>query len=330
MKKKNKIFIVAEAGNNHEGSFLVAKKLVDAASKAGADAIKFQTIDVKKFISKTNKIRFELLKKFSLTLNDFKKLSLYCKKKKIIFFSSVFDLDSVNYLNKIQNYFKISSGDNNFYDLIKKVAKLNKELIISTGGADLDQIVKIYNIVKNIRKRKKLQLSFLHCVSSYPAELDQINLLSIIALKNKFPDVNIGFSDHTSEINTSVHAVLVGAKIIEKHFTLDNNFSSFRDHKIALNPKNFKEMVNRINEATITMGKEEKVVQKSEKKILITMRRSAHIKNAIVKGAKLNKTNIIFLRPGNGITNENIRMYYGKKVNKNINAGKMLNKKNFY
>ena len=330
MKKNKKIFIVAEAGNNHEGSFLVAKKLIDAASKAGADAIKFQTYDVKKFISKTNKKRYEMLKKFSLTLNEFKKLSIYCKKKKIIFFSSVFDLDSVNYLDKIQSYFKISSGDNNFYDLIKKTAKLNKELIISTGGADLKQIDKIYNIVRNIRKNKKLKLSFLHCVSSYPTELNQINLLSIIALKNKFPEAKIGFSDHTSEINTSVFAVLIGANIIEKHFTLDNNFSSFRDHKIALNPQNFKKMVERINQAIIVMGKEEKIVQKIEKKNLIGMRRSAYAKNLIIKGTKLNKNNVIFLRPGNGITNENIRMYYGKKANKNINSGKILNKKHFY
>ena len=258
MIKKNNVFIVAEAGNNHEGDFSIAKKLIDKASEAGADAIKFQTYDVDNFIDPKLKKSYEKFKKFSLSYEQFYELSKYCKKKKIIFFSTPFDLKSAIFLNKIQKIFKISSGDNNYTDLIKLVARFKKHLIISSGLSSLDGLKNVYKILKKIRG-KNLKLSFLHCVSSYPAPINQINLSNISLIKENFNDVNVGYSDHTIGTKVPLYAVLAGARIIEKHFTLDNKFSNFRDHALSLDPKNFRKMVDQIREAENILGEKKKI-----------------------------------------------------------------------
>ena len=202
-------------------------------------------------------------------------------------------------------------------------------MIISTGASEITEIKDIYKIVKRIRGKNNLKLSFLHCVSSYPAILNEINLLSLMALKKAFPKVRIGFSDHTIGIKAPLYAALMGAKIIEKHFTLDNKFSNFRDHKISLNPSNFKKMVILIREAEKIMGEEKKIIQKSEKNNLVQMRRAAYAKYDLSAGNKLKKSDIIFLRPGNGIANRDILKFYGKKIKKKIFQNQKLNKKYF-
>ena len=329
MINKNKVFIIAEAGNNHEGNFTIAKKLVDEAYKSGADAIKFQTYNVDKFISPGNKETYNKFKKYSLSRDQFNKLARYCKKKKIIFFSTPFDLESAYFLNNIQNIFKISSGDNNFYDLIRTVVKFNKELIISTGFLNIKNIKEIYKYLISIKDKKKLKLHFLHCISCYPTELDKINLLSIRKIEKEFPTIGVGFSDHTIGMKAAVYAVLLGAKIIEKHFTLDNNFSNHRDHKISLNPKDFKEMVLRIREAEMIMGKEIKIINNSEKLNMVNARRSAYAKNDLTIGKVLKKNDVIFLRPGNGVSHKKILSLYGKKIKKNILKNTQLKKRYF-
>ena len=328
MIKKNNVFIVAEAGNNHEGDFSVAKKLIDKASESGADAIKFQTYDVDNFIDPKLQKSYKKFKKFSLSYEQFYKLSQYCKKKKIIFFSTPFDLKSAIFLNKIQKIFKISSGDNNFTDLIKLISRFNKHLIISSGLLSLNDLKHVYKIVKKIRG-KNLKLSFLHCVSSYPAPLDQINLSNISLIKENFNDVNVGFSDHTIGIKAPLYAVLAGASIIEKHFTLDNKFSNFRDHALSLNPKNFKIMVNQIREAENILGEKRKIALPLERKNLISMRRSAYASRNLKKGQILTRKDIIYLRPGSGLNEEEVRKILGKKIKVELDKSRSIKKRYF-
>lgn len=328
MIKKNKTFIIAEAGNNHEGNFSTAIKLIDRAAEAGADAIKFQTYDLDSFIDPSFQEMYQKFKKFSLSFEQFSQLSSYSKKKNIIFFSTPFDLKSAKFLNKIQKIFKISSGDNNYTDLISLIASFNKELIVSSGLAKLDDLKITYKLVKKIRS-KNLKLSFLHCISSYPAELNKINLLSINHIKENFKDVKVGFSDHTIGTKAAVYAVLSGAKIIEKHFTLDNKFSNFRDHSLSLNPKDFKKMVSEIREAEKILGNMKKIILPPEKKNLKFMRRSAYSSSFLNKGHVLKKKDIIFLRPGFGINEEELKNLMGKKIKINLDKFKQL-KKNYF
>ena len=222
-----KVFIIAEIGNNHEGNFELAKEMISKAAKAGVDAVKFQTFIPENLVCNEDKTRLKQLSKFQLSYNQFKDLSLFAEEKSVIFFSTPFDLKSAEFLNSIQPLFKIASGDNNFFPLIDIVAQFKKPMIVSTGVADLDLIKKIYDRIFSIWKNKNSNpgLALLHCVSSYPVPHDQANLSTISFLNKEFPDVAIGYSDHTLGIDAAVSSVFCGAKIIEKHFTIDKNYS---------------------------------------------------------------------------------------------------------
>ena len=230
MLRKNKIFIVAEAGNNHEGKFKIAKRLIKKAKSCGADAIKFQTFIPDLYVSRKDSKRFSQLTKFQLSQQDFKNLAIYAKKLKIIFFSTPFDLKSANFLNRIQNVFKISSGDSNFKPLLKTVANFNKHIFLSTGMTDLKTIKKSKELIFKVWKKNgknKNKLVIMHCVSSYPTEKKEANLLAIKTIKENFTDCEVGYSDHTSDITSALSSVALGAKVIERHFTLSKTFSNF-------------------------------------------------------------------------------------------------------
>ena len=327
---QKKIFIVAEAGNNHEGDIKVAKKLIDKAVFAGADAIKFQTFKPENFINNEEKKRLKQLQKFSLDIKDFKELSNYAKKKKIIFFSTPLDLNSAKELNKFQKFFKISSGDNNYFDLIKVISDFKKPMIISTGLADMRLIKKIYVFLKKNKKFKisKKNFAFLHCVSSYPVPIEQANLLSIKYLMKKFKNISIGYSDHTVGMHACLVAASLGVQIIEKHFTIDNNFSKFRDHRLSLNPINFKKMVEIIREIELLLGKEKKIIQKCEKEGLKSSRRSLAFNKKLPKGSKLSAKDLFGLRPEKNISIEKKKLFIGKIAKKNVKKGEFLSKLN--
>ncbi len=326
---KKKIFIVAEAGNNHEGSLNVAKKLIDKAAVAGADAIKFQTFNVKNFINIKEKKRIKQLSKYSLKIEDFKKLSSYAKKKKIIFFSTPLDFKSAENLKKIQKLFKISSGDNNYFDLVKLTCSYGKPVIVSTGLADLKLVKKIYKILKNSKKIEfsKKNFALLHCVSSYPVPSAQANLSSIGYMKKNFKNISIGYSDHTIGMTACFVAASLGADIIEKHFTLDNNYSKFRDHKLSLNPQDFKEMVTKIREIEMLVGKKEKIIQKCEKEGLKSSRRGLAFIGNLKKGHKLRSKDLTGLRPEKYFSVEKKSSFIGKTLKKNVLSGEFLSKR---
>ena len=295
LNKLKKTFIIAEIGNNHEGSFNVACKLIKEAKKAGADAVKFQTFETKNYVNQNDIERFERLKKFELTKEEFYKLSLLAKNNNLKFISTPFDINSAIFLNKIVDYFKISSGDNNYYQLIEQVLKFKKNTIISTGLLNFKGTINLYKFIKKL-KFDNSKIAFLHCVSSYPAEDKEVNLLSISFLKKNFP-FTIGYSDHTLGIHAAIAATVIGAKIIEKHFTLDNNYSKFRDHQLSLNPVNMKHLVDSIRSIEYMMGEEQKIIQPSEKKNLFSMRRSLYLSKDINKNSKIKVKDVSIVRP---------------------------------
>ena len=283
----NRTFIVAEVGNNHEGNFDLARKLILKAKQCGADAVKFQTFIPEDYVSKSSQERFKRLKKFQLTYKQFKKLASYSKKIGIIFFSTPFDIKSAKFLNGIQQIFKISSGDNNFLPLIETICKFNKSIFLSTGLANIDQITRVKKLIFNLWKGKKnnaKKLAILHCVSSYPVIESEANLLAIKTLKKKFSDCIIGYSDHTQGIIAPIAAVALGVNIIEKHFTLNKNFSNFIDHKISADPIEMKQMINMIRKLELMMGDGKKIPQTSEKNNIKNLRRSIVAKKNITKG----------------------------------------------
>ena len=325
---KKKTFIIAEIGNNHEGNFNNAKKLIKAAANAGVDAVKFQTFITNDFVSLDHP-SFQRLKKFELTHQQFLKLKKFANNQKLNFISTPLDFLSANFLKKNCKIIKIASGDNNFYDLINIFFDYRKQLIISTGmmnAVNVEKLIKFF-LEKIINKFLKNNLSLLHCTSSYPAEDKSLNLMSIKYLADKYKEINIGYSDHSVGYDACVTAVALGAKIIEKHFTLSNNSSNFRDHKLSLNPVDMEIMVKKIRKVEIQLGKYEKVIQKNETKLISSTRRSMMAKKSINKNETMTFHNTSFLRPqhkGSEIINEVLNK---KKSIKNLNPKELIKNK---
>jgi len=321
-KKLKKTFIIAEIGNNHEGSFDAACKLIREAKNAGVDAVKFQTYETNNYVSQIDLKRFKRLKKFELTKENFYKLSLLAKKNNLKFISTPFDINSAVFLNKIVDCFKISSGDNNYYQLIEKVLNFKKNTIISTGLLDYKEIINLYKLIKKIGLNNK-RVAFLYCVSSYPVKEKNANLLSISFLKKKLP-LTIGYSDHTKGSQASIAACVIGAKIIEKHFTLNNNYSNFRDHKLSLNPNDMKSLVKSIRSIENMMGIEGKTLQVDEKKNIFSMRRSLYSSKFLTINSKLTSDDIRIIRPFVSLGPSDLKRVVGKKIKKDINNNTLI------
>jgi len=268
------------------------------------------------------KKRFDKLKSFELTKKDFKRLSIYSKKKGLKFISTPFDFGSAKFLSKIVHAFKISSGDNNFYELIKLCASFKKPLIISTGMLNLLEIKNILKILKKIKFPNK-KLAFLHCVSDYPVKDKEANLLSIKYLKDKLP-VTIGYSDHILGSESCLIAASLGAKIIEKHFTLNNNFSNFRDHKISLNPKDMQQMISSTRRVENMIGNYDKKISNNEKKNYSSMRRSVYFDKKLKKGSILKRQDLKIVRPYKVLEPNDLSKVLGKKLKKDVQESELV------
>ena len=294
----NKPFIIAEIGNNHEGSFSNAMKLIDLAAWAGATAVKFQTYKVENYINPIQDERYKRLTKFQLTFEKFKKLKLYANKKKLYFISTPLDLESANFLKSNSDYLKIASGDNNYFDLIESLLKSKKPLIISSAFADLKLLDKVIKLVKSKKDKNfyKKKFALLQCTGSYPTKHKDVHLNVITSLKNRYK-CNVGFSDHTTDNVASISATAFGAMIFEKHFTLDNNFSNFIDHKVSLNPGAFKKYVKDVENAHLSLGNKNKRILECEKKFLVNNRRTLVLKKNVSKNNIISNKDLIALRP---------------------------------
>jgi len=331
----NKVIIIAEVGVNHNGSLSKALKLIDVAKKSGSDFVKFQTFipellvipEAKKakYQNKNDKSKnqLEMLGRLAIPLSSFVKIKRYCKKKKIKFLSTPFDIKSAKFLNKIhQKIIKISSGDLNNYPLLKEVSKYAKRIILSTGMSSLKEINDAIKTIKSFNK--KTIINILHCTSQYPAKEKDLNLRAINLLKKRF-NLEIGYSDHSRGNEASIAAVALGAKIIEKHLTLNNNLKG-PDHKASLNPIDFKKFVVSIRKTEVSLGKEKKILTKSERDVKVVARKSIVASLDIKKGELFTDKNISTKRPSIGLSPMKWNTIIGKKSRHNYKKNDFIKK----
>ena len=329
MKKKNKTLIIAEAGVNHNGNINLALKMVDIAARAKADFVKFQTYYTDDLVQKKVGLakyqeqnlkgvssQYKLLKKFELSISDHLKIIKRCKKKKIKFLSSPFDLKSIDLLKKLKlNLFKIPSGEITNIPYLRKIGALKKKIILSTGMSNTEEIKKAIKTIISSGTKKK-NLTVLHCSSEYPAEKNNLNLLSIPLMKKKF-NINVGYSDHSLGLQASFTAVALGAKVIEKHFTT-NKILSGPDQKASISPNQLTNLVKGIRSIESTLGNNIKKPYSAELKNLKFIRKFIVAKKKIQKGEKFTDKNITTKRAIVGISASRWEWVIGKKAKKDF------------
>ncbi len=325
MKSKDKVFIIAEIGNNHEGNYSHAEQMIHLAAEAEVDAVKFQTFNTELFVSQKDKQRFEILKSFQLSYDEFENLSKVAKSLNLSFISTPLDLDSAFFLKDIVDIIKISSGDNNFFPLIETVSAFDKPIILSTGLLDINEVRISKSLIEEIWKNKKINqnLYLLHCVSAYPVEPHYANLMAIKTMISSF-DNTIGYSDHTLGNNASITAVALGARIIEKHFTLDKNYSNFRDHQLSADPSEMKDLVESIRNVEELFGSGQKEKQPPEEEVLPLVRRSIVAKRDISGGDIIDMDDLTWVRPSGGLSPGSENKIVGKKAKNDISKGEMI------
>lgn len=320
------VFIVAEVGNNHEGSYALAEELIGLAKDSGADAVKFQTFQPELYVSHRDEARFKRLKSFQLSYPQFEKLAAYAHRSGILFFSTPFDLESAEFLNKICSVFKISSGDNNFIPLIEKVAGFRKPMIISSGLADLTTIKAAKAVVERIwgdSDKQKVELAVLHCVAAYPVPPAEANLLNIPFLKREL-GCTVGYSDHTVGSEAATLSVALGARIVEKHFTKSKTYSDFRDHQLSVDAADLKALVERIRDAETLLGVGDKRLQESEMTSVATLRRSISAAHDMPAGTVLTWEDLVWIRPGGGLAPGSEALVVGKKLLRPLSRGDQI------
>jgi N,N'-diacetyllegionaminate synthase len=309
-----KVIIIAEAGVNHNGDINTAKKLIDVASEAGVDYVKFQSFKADKLVSpnakkadyqiknteKEEDFQYQMLKKLELSIEDHIELIKYCSLKKINFLSTAFDIDGVSFLSSLNlRVFKIPSGELTNLPYLKAVANTGLPVILSTGMANMDEIQKSVEVLIS-KGTKKNQITILHCNTEYPTPMIDVNLKAMLTIKEKL-GVSIGYSDHTLGIEIPIAAVALGAEVIEKHFTLDRGLKG-PDHRASLEPKELINMVSSIrNIEKAISGNGIKEASLSEKKNIHIARKSIHLSKDLISGSIIKEQDIISLRPGNGI-----------------------------
>lgn len=308
------VLIIAEAGVNHNGSMAIAKQLVDAAVEAGVDIIKFQTFKAEKLVSKTakqaeyqkknigdgNDSQYEMLKKLEFSEENHEELMAYCQEKGIRFWSTAFDFESMDYLHSLQlGLWKIPSGEITNYPFIRKIASYGEDVIMSTGMCEIQDIQNAIDVLVEYGVKKE-QITLLHCNTQYPTPYQDVNLNAMATIKHEF-DIQIGYSDHTSGIEVPIAAVALGAKVIEKHFTIDRNLPG-PDHKASLEPHELKAMVSAIRHIEQALGDGIKRVSDSEKANISVARKSIVAACPIKKGEQLTEENLTVKRPGTGLS----------------------------
>jgi sialic acid synthase SpsE len=321
----DKVLVVAEIGNNHEGKLEVARELVRRAAECKVDAVKFQTFRTRNFVSASDPQRYKRLSGFELTFKEFHELEKLAHALGLLFISTPLDLESARFLEPLVDAFKIASGDNDFWALIDFVARADKPVIVSSGMADLPDLIRVRDFVRERQRERHREdsLAILHCVSSYPAPPEQANL-NAIPLMRETLGCTIGYSDHTIGIEASLAAVSLGARIIEKHFTLDKHFSDFRDHLLSADPEEMLEIVERVRRIEVLLGKREKAVQTCEVPIAAVARRSIAAGADLPEGHMLALGDLTWLRPSGGLRPGQEQELVGKRLKRRIEFGETI------
>lgn len=331
-----KVFIIAEAGVNHNGNIELAKKLIDAASLAKADAVKFQTFKTENLVSKnaakadyqkkntnnSTESQFDMIKRLELDIDTHNELISYCKEKNIMFLSTPFDLESVDLLNNLGlEIFKIPSGEITNLPYLRKIGELKKKIVLSTGMADIGEIEDALDILINAGTLKE-NITVLHANTMYPTPMEDVNLKAMVTIGNTF-DIKYGYSDHTLGIEVDIAAVAMGASCIEKHFTLDKNMEG-PDHKASLEPDELTAMVKSIRNIEVALGSGIKKPSKSEQPNMKIARKSIVANCNIKKGEPFTSQNITVKRPGDGISAMMWDEMIGKVSEKNYNKDELI------
>ena len=332
-----KVIIIAEAGVNHNGDIDLAKKLIDVAVEAGVDYVKFQSFKSESLVSKSAKKadyqmentkdaaenQLQMLKKLELSHEQHVELMAYCRQKNISFFSTAFDIESLIYLKVLGlTMVKIPSGEITNLPYLRKAAELFSKVIISTGMSTLEDIENALNVFLSAGIKRET-IYILHCNTEYPTPMKDVNLLAMLAIKNKFK-VEIGYSDHTLGIEVPTAAVALGAKMIEKHFTLDRSLPG-PDQLASLEPLELKSMVTCIRNVELAIsGNGIKEPSSSELKNMEIARKSIVAKTAINKGDIFSESNITTKRPGNGISPMKWDEVIGKVAKANFNEDDLI------
>lgn len=331
---KKKIIIIAEAGVNHNGDVSTAKKLIDAAAEAGVDYVKFQTFKAENLVQKKTKkanyqikntgdndSQYSMLKKLELSENDHEVLISYCKVRGVKFLSTAFDFDSINLLKNKLDFYKIPSGEITNLLYLEKIAKLKLPVVMSTGMATMEEVKEAYKVLVANGVRNQ-DITILHCNTEYPTPMEDVNLLAMKTIEKEI-GVNIGYSDHTLGIEIPIAAVALGAKVIEKHFTLDRAMKG-PDHLASLEPDELKAMVSGIRNIELAMGDGIKKPSNSEKKNILVARKSLVASKSIEKNELFSENNITVKRPGSGISAMKWYEIIGTKAKKNYKQDEQI------
>lgn len=296
------VFIIAEIGNNHEGDIHLAKDMIYAAAAAGVQAVKFQTIIPDKLVSKSQSVRLEQLRRFAFNPDQFADLAETAQKAQVDFLSTPFALEAIPWLNELVPAFKVASGDNNYFNLLREIANTGKPILLSTGMSHLEDVKKSTSVIESIWHDQGIQstLVLLHCVSAYPTPLEQANLAAIQTLSRETGKM-VGYSDHTLGIEAALFSVLLGARVIEKHFTLSKTQSDFRDHALSADPIEMAELVQQVKRVHGLLGNGLKTVQDAELPVSEVARRSIVARVPLAVGHCIGLEDLDYLRPGGGL-----------------------------
>ncbi len=328
----DRCLIIAEAGINHNGSYILARKMVDTAKACGADIVKFQTFNSKKLASKyaamadyqkknmgVDQSQEEMLSKLMLKKEEYVALVDYCKEIEIGFLSTPFEIESVYFLNSIQNMWKIPSGEITNYPYLIEIAKTGKDVILSTGMSTLEEVDDALGVLQSNGAGK---ITLLHCTTNYPTSMIDVNLRAMLTLKERF-GVSVGYSDHTPGIEVPIAAVAMGAEVIEKHFTLDRTMEG-PDHKASLEPNELEAMVRGIRNVETALGSGEKAPVPAEMGNMAIARKSIVAACAIKRGETFTEQNITTKRPGTGINPMRWNEVLGMKASRDFEEDELI------
>ena len=327
------VFVIAEAGINHNGDLKLARALIDVAVEAGADAVKFQTFRADRLATPdapkaeyqlqttgNDESQFEMLRRLELSAGAHRELQAYCHERGIIFLSTPFDEEAVDLLDELGvPAFKISSGDLTNLPLLEHVASKGKPVILSTGMSELSELIEAVSVLNTAGCENPV---LLHCVSNYPADPSEVNLRAMQTMRSAF-DVPVGFSDHTEGIDVAIAAVALGACVIEKHFT-SNRALPGPDHRASLEPAELRELVRSIRRVETALGNGRKVPTASELKTAKVARRSLVAARDIPAGTTLERDMVVMRRPGTGLSPSALTTVLGLRAVRDITAGTLL------
>ena len=319
------VLIVAEIGNNHEGDIGLAEELIGRAAEAGAQAVKFQTIRPDLLVPPRDTARLAQLRRFELGDGAFERLAGVARRHGVMFLSTPFYIDAVRLLDPLVPAFKVASGDLDFLPLLDAIAGTGKPVLLSTGAADLALVARSTEFLAEAWRRHGHagELVLLHCVVSYPTPAASANLGAIAALKRLSPWV--GYSDHTMGIEAAVLSVALGARVIEKHFTIDKNHSDFRDHKLSADPKELAELVRRVREASAMLGDGVKRVLDCERGTVDAVRRTIVAGRDLEEGTEVAVADLAWLRPRTqGLLPGSEHRLVGRRLRRAIAAGQAI------